>query len=59
MPGFIFRGKVTLLTSMWKAGKNHPAVPASANHVHCVYRDFDTDFGDGILEHYEKQHRQP
>lgn len=30
-----------------------------ANHVHCVYRDFANDFGDGMLEHYEKQHRQP
>jgi Protein of unknown function (DUF3500) len=30
-----------------------------ANHVHCVYRDFDNDFGDAMLEHYEKQHRQP
>lgn len=29
-----------------------------ANHVHCVYRDFDNDFGDGMLEHYQKQHRQ-
>ena len=26
-----------------------------ANHVHCVYRDFDNDFGDGLLEHYRKQ----
>lgn len=31
----------------------------AANHVHCVYRDFDNDFGDGMLEHYQKQHRQP
>jgi hypothetical protein len=30
-----------------------------ANHVHCVYRDFDNDFGDAMLEHYEKHHRQP
>ena len=30
-----------------------------ANHVHCVYRDFDNDFGDALLEHYQKQHRQP
>jgi hypothetical protein len=30
-----------------------------ANHVHCVYRDFDNDFGDGIVEHYARQHRQP
>jgi hypothetical protein len=29
-----------------------------ANHVHCVYRDFDNDFGDAMLEHYQKQHRQ-
>src|SRR6266568_4754611 len=21
-----------------------------ANHVHCVYRDFDNDFGDALLE---------
>ena len=27
-----------------------------ANHVHCVYRDFDNDFGDAILEHYHKHH---
>jgi hypothetical protein len=27
-----------------------------ANHVHCVYRDFDNDFGDGLLEHYRKHH---
>ncbi|MSR31831.1 MAG: DUF3500 domain-containing protein [Gemmataceae bacterium] len=25
-----------------------------ADHVHCVYRDFDNDFGDGLLEHYQK-----
>ena len=25
-----------------------------ANHVHCVYRDFDNDFGDAMLEHYQK-----
>jgi hypothetical protein len=30
-----------------------------ANHVHCVYRDFDNDFGDVMVEHYQKQHRQP
>jgi len=24
LPGFIYRGKVTLLTSMWKAGKTTP-----------------------------------
>src|SRR5262245_22716092 len=29
-----------------------------ANHVHCVYRDFDNDFGDGILEHYQKHHQR-
>jgi hypothetical protein len=28
----------------------------NANHVHCVYRDFDNDFGDGLLEHYHKHH---
>lgn len=28
-----------------------------ANHVHCVYRDFDNDFGDTIVEHYHKNHR--
>lgn len=27
-----------------------------ANHVHCVYRDFANDFGDALLEHYQKQH---
>jgi hypothetical protein len=27
-----------------------------ANHVHCVYRDFDNDFGDAMLEHYHKHH---
>ena len=30
-----------------------------ANHVHCVYRDFDNDFGDALLEHYQKHHQQP
>ena len=30
-----------------------------ANHVHCVYRDFDNDFGDGIVAHYARHHRQP
>ena len=25
-----------------------------ANHVHCVYRDFDNDFGDAMVEHYHK-----
>lgn len=28
-----------------------------ANHVHCIYRDFDNDFGDTILEHYQKAHQ--
>jgi len=27
-----------------------------ANHVHCVYRDFDNDFGDAMLRHYRKHH---
>lgn len=27
-----------------------------ANHVHCVYRDFDNDFGDSLLEHYRRHH---
>ena len=27
-----------------------------ANHVHCVYRDFDNDFGDAMLQHYHKHH---
>lgn len=27
-----------------------------ANHVHCIYRDFDNDFGDSLLEHYRKHH---
>jgi hypothetical protein len=30
-----------------------------ANHIHCVYRDFDNDFGDAMLEHYHKHHHQP
>ncbi len=30
-----------------------------ANHVHCVYRDFDNDFGDALLEHYDKHHQRP
>jgi hypothetical protein len=30
-----------------------------ANHVHCVYRDFDNDFGDAMLEHYRKDHHRP
>jgi hypothetical protein len=29
-----------------------------ANHVHCVYRDFDNDFGDALLEHYQHHHQQ-
>jgi hypothetical protein len=28
-----------------------------ANHVHCVYRDFDNDFGDAMLEHYRHHHQ--
>lgn len=28
-----------------------------ANHVHCVYRDFDNDFGDALLRHYRRHHR--
>lgn len=27
-----------------------------ANHVHCIYRDFDNDFGDALVEHYRKHH---
>lgn len=27
-----------------------------ANHVHCVYRDFDNDFGDALLRHYQGHH---
>lgn len=27
-----------------------------ANHVHCIYRDFDHDFGDALLRHYQKYH---
>lgn len=27
-----------------------------ANHIHCVYRDFDNDFGDTLVEHYERHH---
>ncbi len=30
-----------------------------ANHVHCIYRDFDNDFGDALVEHYQKQHKKP
>jgi hypothetical protein len=30
----------------------------NANHVHCVYRDFDGDFGEDLLRaHYEQAHR--
>jgi hypothetical protein len=29
-----------------------------ANHVHCIYRDFDNDFGDALMEHYEKHHQR-
>jgi hypothetical protein len=29
-----------------------------ANHVHCIYRDFDNDFGDTLVEHYQKQHQK-
>lgn len=29
-----------------------------ANHVHCIYRDFDNDFGDALVEHYQKQHQK-
>ena len=25
-----------------------------ANHIHCVYRDFDNDFGDALLAHYRR-----
>jgi hypothetical protein len=28
-----------------------------ANHVHCIWRDFDGDFGDDLLKrHYQQQH---
>ena len=30
-----------------------------ANHVHCVYRDFDHDFGDALLQHYRAQPHEP
>lgn len=26
-----------------------------ADHVHCVYRDFENDFGDALLDHYRSQ----
>lgn len=29
-----------------------------ANHVHCIYRDFDNDFGDAMVEHYRKEHQK-
>jgi hypothetical protein len=30
----------------------------NANHVHCVYRDFNEDFGEDLLKkHYEESHR--
>jgi hypothetical protein len=29
-----------------------------ANHVHCIYRDFNNDFGDALVEHYQKRHQQ-
>lgn len=30
-----------------------------ANHVHCIYRDFNNDFGDALVEHFQKQHQKP
>jgi hypothetical protein len=30
-----------------------------ANHVHCIYRDLDNDFGDALVEHYQKQQQKP
>ena len=30
-----------------------------ANHVHCIYRDFSNDFGDALVEHFQKQHQKP
>lgn len=30
-----------------------------ANHVDCIYRDFNDDFGDALLEHLQKQHQKP
>ena len=30
----------------------------NANHVHCVYRDFDNDFGDAMLRHYRLHHHR-
>jgi hypothetical protein len=29
-----------------------------ANHAHCVYRDFDNDFGDVLVEHYHNGHHR-
>ena len=29
-----------------------------ANHVHCIYRDFDNDFGNALVEHYRQQHQK-
>lgn len=29
-----------------------------ANHVHCIYRDLDNDFGDTLVQHYKKHHAQ-
>lgn len=30
-----------------------------ADHVHCIYRDFSNDFGDALVEHFQKQHQKP
>ena len=30
-----------------------------ANHVHCIYRDFHNDFGDALVEHFQKGHGKP
>jgi hypothetical protein len=30
-----------------------------ANHVHCIYRDFANDFGDALMDHFQKQHPKP
>lgn len=29
-----------------------------ATHVHCIYRDFDNDFGDALVEHYRHGHHR-
>ncbi len=29
----------------------------NANHAHCIYRDFDNDFGDVLVEHYKQHHK--